>query len=77
MLAQEIKNTFLNPPMGNMPFTKGKETIGALQESSFKHQRKVPPCCFNCSQLIAPSSAHDKRKKETNKQQIYRNALTT
>ena len=33
ILAQEIKKQFLNPPMGNMPFTKenGQETIGALQ----------------------------------------------
>ena len=42
------KKQFLNPPMGNMPFTKenGQETIGALQQSSLKYQREAPLCCF-------------------------------
>ena len=48
-VAQEIKKKkFFNPPMGDIPITRenGRETIGALQYSSFKHQREVPSCCF-------------------------------
>ena len=62
-LAQEIKKPFLNPPMGDMPITEKK--VGTPLAHRKKHvsniNEKRTRAVFNCLELVALSSAYEKK----------------